>query len=135
MHELAGIIVTPKSRPLEERMKKFCDAYGEGNKPRSFCDGWATISIDSSEVLHRFDDGDEDTEVYCPTLASYCLRPIFNPHTEHVPFPTEKYYTAEISTLVTPSDKVYFDDEAIEKLAEYREKHPDWGIIIINYHH
>ena len=133
MHEFAGIIMTPKSKPLSERMKKFCSYYGE-YKPNAFCDGWATIAIDSDEHLHAHGGNEDDWSVYCPTLESYCTRYVENPYYGQDPNAGPKYYSADISVLVTPSDKVYYDEEAEEKLIEYCKKHPDWGIYILNIH-
>ena len=136
MHEFAGIIVTPESKPLEERMEKFCDYDGIG-KPEAFCDGWATIFIDEDENLHRNAfGGDGKMSVYCPTLGSYRIRNMVNPHYGKGPIETLPYFPVGLAVLVTPSDEVFYDDDTDleELLAKYCEEHPDWGIYVINYH-
>ena len=133
MNELAGIIVTPKNLNVDKRMLKFCDYYGEG-KPDAFCDGYAPVLIDKNGNLHMHNSFREGLELYCEALGSYRVRNVVNPYYDGSELSGEPYYPAGLSALVTPSGKVYFDEEVEEKLDEYCRRHPDWGICIINYH-
>ena len=127
MYGLAGIILTPKNLDVNKRMSKFCDFYGEG-KPDAFCDGWAPLYIDGNGNLHTVRSFEEDMSLYFEALGNYRVRNVVNHHCE------SQLYPAELSVLVTPSGKVYFEEDVEPKLEEYCEKHPDWGIHIINYH-
>lgn len=136
MYDFAGIIMTIESAPLEERMRKFCNYYGE-YKPEAFCNGWSTIFIDEDEHLHVHPNsyGEHDLQVYCPTLSSYFVRDYVNPwygmnlHTD------QQYFPAGLATLVTPSDEVFHDDEIEDVIEKCRKEHPDWGIFVIRYHY
>lgn len=128
MYGLAGIILTPKNMNVDKRMNKFCDYYGEGKKD-AFCDGWMPVYIDSNGNLRLVNNFEEDLQLYCEALGNYRVRNIVDLHCE------SQLYPATLSVLVTPSGKAYFDEDAGSKLEEYCEKHPDWGLHIINYHY
>lgn len=127
MHELAGIILTPKNMDVDKRMSRLCDYYGEGKKD-AFCDGWAPVYIDRNGNLRLVSSLTENLQLYCEALGNYRVRNVVDIHCE------SQLYPAGLSALVTPSGKVYFDEDVEPKLKEYCKKHPDWGIHIINYH-
>lgn len=133
MHALAGIIVTPQNADIDMRMSKFCNYCGE-EKPDAFCDGWAPVYIDDDGDLHAIDAPKRKTRVYCELLGNYHVRNVVNPYADAPQLGGEKYYPAELATLVSEDDQVYFDDDIEKKLDAVRNEHPDWGLLVINYH-
>ena len=133
MHELAGIIVTPETADINKRMKKFCDLGGTGISG-AFCDGWNPVYIDKHGDLHTSDADESNMQVYCESVVNYLVRNVSNPYAGILSDACDKYYPAELSMLVSEDDQVYSEDEVEAQLDFVRNEHPDWKIMVINYH-